>query len=454
MFKRACFTFAVCVALSACASLPESVTNRDAVATLSVPEGFSGERTHRSPIVGGLLELFQDATLETLVGRALAHNFDLQLAAKQLEEAGFNASAQKGEIFPNLMGGVSGDRAKAAKESPGSTFSPALDVAWEVDLWGKLSDRQASLEALTQARKENLQAVRDSIIAQVMQGWFDVVTAENQVALERARLDNFQKIAANNRRSFQAGLASLDDLTVIARDIAQTKAVYSQRLDNRNSAIRTLQVLMGSYPGGKMVGQFDLPELLPPPKAGLPASLLTKRPDLRAAWQDVVSSDHSVSVAHKDMFPTLRLTGSLGRQSSQLSDLLSGPSIWSIASSLTVPLFNASALRNRMKAAYSRAEQAWVQYLRIALRAFAEVEQALDQEALLAEQEAAQHLAVQRAENAARIFEERYRRGLVSILEYLTAENTVFDLKSRLLSIRNDRLKNRVAMALAFGKGV
>lgn len=113
---------------------------------------------------------------------------------------------------------------------------------------------------------------------------------------------------------------------------------------------------MGSYPGGQIALRYDLPNLLPGPKAGLPADLLTERPDLRAAWQEVVSADRSVSVAHKEMFPAFKLTGSLGRQSTRLSEILSGPSIWTIAGNLTVPLFNASELRNNMKAAYSRAE--------------------------------------------------------------------------------------------------
>ncbi len=186
----------------------------------------------------------------------------------------------------------------------------------------------------------------------------------------------------------------------------------------------------------------------------MPAALLTERPDLRSAWQNILSADESVKVAHKEMFPTLTLTGSLGMLSTAFSSFLSGATIWSLASQLTVPLFNARQLENNMNAAQSRAEQSWISYLQTALRAFQEVEQALDRETLFADQEAHRQEAVTHAENTTNIFEDRYKNGLVSILEYLNAQNVVFDIKEQLLISRNERLKNRVALALALGKGV
>ena len=199
---------------------------------------------------------------------------------------------------------------------------------------------------------------------------------------------------------------------------------------------------------------YELPELIAAPRAGIPANLLGERPDLRAAWQDVVAADTSVRVAQKEMLPALRLTGTLGKESATFAKLAGGASVWALASSLTVPVLDAAQLRNRTAAAQSRAEQAWLRYLRSALNAFGEVEQALDGETLLAERELRQHEAVSHAEDTARIFTERYRNGLASILESLGAQNTVFDMRKRLLDIRNLRLKNRVSLALALGQGV
>ncbi len=440
--------------LSSCAALPDSVAERSAVSVLSVPQGFQFAQSENSHIIAGLMELFDDQVLSTLVGRSLDHNLDIQLAAKQLEEAGFNADAELGKLLPKVTGNIATNRAQGAEGKPGGTYSPSLDVSWEVDIWGKVRDQRGVSDVTALAQVENYRAARDSIAAQVMQGWFDVVTTKRLLDLEKSRLSNLRKSAENSRRNYRSGLGELNDLAAVERDIAQTQVTVTSSIDNHNTAVRSLQVLTGQYPSGYLTSDYKMPALLSPPTAGVPAALLTQRPDLRRAWQDVIAADKSVQVAHKEMFPSLNLTGSFGTQSSDFSELLSAPTIWSLASQLSVPLFNAGQLKNNMNAAQSRAEQAWVRYLQTALLAFQEVEQALDRETLFADQEKQQANAVNYAEKTADIFEDRYRNGFVSILEYLNAQNTVFDSKAQLLDIRNQRLKNRVALALALGKGV
>ena len=442
------------VSLSACTSLPGSVTERDAARTLSAPAEFRAGQTQDSQIINGLFDVFQDETLAALVEQALNQNLDIQFAAKQIEEAGFNAGAAWGGILPQLSGNFATSREQGIEGKPTGTYAPSLDASWEVDIWGRRRSQKASLDATTQAEIENYQAARDSIAAQVIQGWFDVVTTEKQVMLARSRLANLQKSAEHSLRNYGAGLGPLDDLDAVNRDIAQAGATLAANTNNRNTAVRTLQILMGQYPGGDMVLNYTLPALIAPPAAGVPADLLTGRPDLRRAWQEVIAADKSVEAAHGEMFPSLFLTGSLGTQSGAFSDLMSAATIWSLAGNLALPLFNADRLENNMNAAQSRAEQAWINYLQTALTAFGEVEQTLNREALLADQERRQQKAVVHAESTARTFEERYKNGLVGILEYLAAQNTVFDMQSRLLDVRNERLKNRVALALALGKGV
>lgn len=421
---------------------------------LSAPTEFQKQQAQGSQVINGLYEVFQDDTLTALIQQTLNHNLNIQLALKQLEEAGFNAGAELGNILPRYSSNLSTSREKDATEQLAGNYALSLDVSWEIDIWGKLRDQKGVLDATVLSNAENYQAVVNSVAAQAMQSWFDVVTAEKQVALERARLNNLRKSAENSRRNYKAGLGPLDDLEAVKRDIAQTKAALAININNCNTALRTMQVLMGQYPRQNPVRDYSLPVLLPPPQAGLPADLVTERPDLRRAWQEVVAADTSVQVAHKSMFPSWSLTGSLGTSSNTFSDWMNGATIWSLANDLAVPLYNAQQLKNRMNAAHSRAEQAWIRYLQTVLTAFREVEEALDREHLLEDQEREQQRAFTYAENTARIFKERYQNGLVSILEYLTAQNTVFDIHSRLLSVRNERLKNRVTLALAIGKGV
>lgn len=265
--KQCQLIICACFVLSACASLPDSVTERDTISVLSVPAEFQVQQAQNSQIIGGLLDVFKDEQLNTLVRQSLTQNLDIQLAAKQLEGAGFNADAQWGNLLPQVTGDFASDRSKSAQGKPESILSPSLDVSWELDLWGKLRDQKNSVDAKAMAQAEAYQFARDSIAAQVMQGWFDVVTAERLVALEQSRLSNLQISAENSKQNYKAGLGQLDDLDAVNRDIAQSKATLAANIDNRNTVIRTLQVLMGQYPGAKMALEYELPALIAPPAA-------------------------------------------------------------------------------------------------------------------------------------------------------------------------------------------
>lgn len=451
---RSIATILIGLMLASCSHFAGDEELRDPAVSLNLPATYKAPQPDRSQIVGGLLEIFQDETLNALVAQALTNNLDVQLAAERLREAGYTADSELGNLLPRISGNFSGARSKDAQGRTGGSFSPTLDATWELDIWGKLQSQQAAREADALSLAEDYQAARDSIAAQVMQAWFDVVTAHRQSNLQQQRIANLQTSRQNSLLNYSAGLTQLDDLQAVDRDIAQAKATLAANNAAESEASRALQILLGDYPSGLTNNEYQLPSLLAAPSPGLPANLLTERPDLKAAWQTVVSADETANVAHKDMFPSLSLTGSFGVQSDQFSNLMSAPSIWSLASGIALPIFNAGQLRNNLHAAQSRAEQAWLTYLQTALGAFAEVEGALSRENTLIDQATQQALAVERAENTARIFQERYGRGLVNILDFLNAQNTVFNMKDELLRIRNERLKNRVTLALAIGKGV
>ncbi|MCG8568467.1 MAG: TolC family protein [Desulfobacterales bacterium] len=444
----------LCFTLSACASLPKTVTRRDPLAELSVSKGFQDGAPMDSQVVNGLMDVFQDEGVQKLVTRAMEANLEIKLADRKLQELQYTAEAAKGDLLPKLAAYFSGDRTRDGQAASEGKYSPSVAVSWEVDIWKKLRNQKTAQDTIALAGAENYQAVRDAVAARVMQEWFDVVTAQKTMELTRSRLKNLEKSADNIRRRYRTGLSFLEDLVVVKRDIAQARAALIDNEMVRNTARRRLQVLMGQPPEGIPGVAYTLPRLLLPPAPGTPASLLVSRPDLRRAWQTVKAEDARVKVAHARIFPSLTLTGALGRQTRSFSDFMQGITIWSIAGQLAFPIFNADQLENRMMAAQSKAEQAWIRYLQTALTAFQEVAQALDGEKILADQERQQQEAVFQARRTARIFESRYKTGLVGILEYLAPQNTVFNMEKELLKIRNARLKNRVALALALGKGV
>lgn len=440
--------------LTSCANLPPSVLERDPLETFDTPETWQVEQEQTSEIIDGLTDLFNDEKLDTLTQQILNNNLDVKLAYQQMQEAGFTTKSQRGQLFPELSANFNSNRAKQTEGQIINTTNTGLDVSWEVDLWGRVQSQNLALTATEQSRTEDYYALQNLVVAQGIQTWFDVVTNYKLVGLTEQRLSNLETRAKYSRRRFQVGLEEYDDLVAIERDIATTKSGLQFRIDALNIAARNLQLISGQYPSKELAIDYSLPSLLKPPSADLPANLLTQRPDLRAAWQEVVSADASVNVAHKELYPSLNLSGSIGRQSIDFVDFFSGSGIWSLASNIVIPLFNAGRLTNQVYENQSRAEQAWIKYLIAVQTAFNEVEQALDREVIFLDRETALSEALAFARKTESITVKRYQKGLVTILEYLDAQNTRFNIETDLITARNVRLQNRVALALALGKGV
>lgn len=435
--------------LAACSEL-QPVPLQDTSALLNAPDAFSAQPHLKTQITDSLLDLFNDAVLRAAVAQALENNLDVLQSAKQLELAGIDLTTTAADAWPQLSGNVNASRASTS----GDSVSPSLDVQWEVDIWGRQSDRRSSARADQQAQLARHDAMRASIAAQMMQAWFNAVTARRQENLESKRLIVLQTSAENTRANYRSGIGALEDLSAIERDVALSKAALALNTGQSHDATRAVEVLMGQYPDNDLAIPDHLPTLLSAPAAGVPLTVLTNRPDMRAAWQDVVAANKRISVSQKELLPQISITGQFGSTSADFGALSHGASIWSLASALTVPIFQAGRLKANITASKNRADQAILTYLKTALTAFAEVERGLEQERLLAQREAQLAAAVTHARATETTTETRYRAGLVDILSLLSARNAVFDIQSQLLALRNERLQNRVALGLALGTGV
>ncbi len=216
-----------------------------------------------------------------------------------------------------------------------------------------------------------------------------------------------------------------------------------------------MEVLLGRYPSGEIEAAAGLPELPPLPETGVPAALLGRRPDLRAAEYRAVAASERLRAAHRALYPSFRLNGSAGASSGELRDLLDGDfSVWSLAAGLLQPLLAGGRLRagrDLVEAGLGAAEANW---LRTALLAFAEVESGLAAERMLTERTAALERAAAESRKAERLAEGRYRKGLVGYLQVLDSQRTALQAESRLLAARRRRLESRTDLILALGGGV
>ena len=217
-------------------------------------------------------------------------------------------------------------------------------------------------------------------------------------------------------------------------------------------AKRILERLTGAYPAGELIVNADLPKLDSAISLGLPANLLTKKPALVASWYQLLAKDANVAYAHKQRFPALKLTGSLGNSDSELKELLSPSSLaWSLVSNITAPIFNAGKLAAEQERARLERQISEQNYLDTLFNAFSDVENALTTEQSLQQRYITTVRAQENAEAAQTLAFEQYQSGLVEYTTVLESQKRAFDAQSSVIQIKSQLLSNRINLHLALG---
>ena len=434
---------------------------------VTVPPAWTAAEVSTGPLDADWWSAFGDSALTATVETALAHNYDLQAAAARVQQAAAAAVVAEAGLQPSVQTAFNGSRRRqnfvgfpipGAEERVLSTISTnlgvSLDVLWELDLWGRLrADAQAALADL-QASGADLRGAQLSIAGQTVKAWISLAEMEQQIRLAREAVDSYRDSADQVRNRFEAGLRSPLDLRLALLSLANAEALLQQRLQQRDAATRQLQLLIGEYANGRVAVPDDLP---PPPAlvpAGLPAELVTRRPDLLAAERRVVAAEARLSVRRADLLPSFSLTGSTGVATDALRSLVDGDfAVWSLLSNVVAPLWQGGRLRAEIDREEARVAETLAGYANTALLAFAEVETALAAEAFLEERQ--RHLAAsaQQARAAERLAEERYRAGLDTFIPVLESQRSAVQAESDLLAARRLHLENRVDLYLALGGG-
>ena len=278
--------------------------------------------------------------------------------------------------------------------------------------------------------------------------------ARRQVDLSEATVENLETTSEVVRERYRRGLRHALDLRRALSDLAGAEAVLQQRRLILDGTRRQLEVLLGRYPAAALKPGSNLPELPKAIPAGLPADLVSRRPDLMAAERRLAASHARYKQARRALYPRISLTGSAGTSSRDLESLLDGDfSVWNLAGNVLQPLFQGGRIRGGIRLAASQSEGAVSTYVQSVLSAFAEVETALAAESLLAKRQAALETATEQALAARRLAEDRYAGGLVDLNTMLDAQRGAYASESQLIAVRRQRLENRVNLHLALGGG-
>ncbi|MDO9107173.1 MAG: efflux transporter outer membrane subunit [Methylovulum sp.] len=421
---------------------------------IPAPSRWLTENTGQPPLAQWLLA-FADPALSALVQEALSGNYDLKAAAARVHAAQEQALIQDSARWPQLALTPSLSRMKDFATPASGAFSALFNLSWEIDLWGRIRAAQQATQQDADAAQADFYGARLSLAAHIAQGYFDLAEARQQVDVVQQSVNDRQTIVELVHGRFARGLTKGLDLRLVLTDLANAKSQLANANNQVQAISRQLEVLSGRYPQGRLTATSALP---PPPatlRAGLPSELLTRRPDLIAAFSRLQAADARVKSAQLALLPRLTLTADGGTSSPALAAITDPRSAaWNLGLGLVQPLLAGGRLKAEIRLNEARTDEALNQYRSVALNAFREVEQALAAETWLRSQEQALQEAVVQTHASRELAVYSYRQGLIEILTLLDSYRSTLNAQSAHLAVRRQLLNTRINLYLALGGGL
>ena len=440
---------------------------------VEVPESWATDLTDPQASSGTLTEenqrqwwtSFGDARLDGLVIEVLQSNRELGAAFQRIKMAQANATIAGAEQLPWVGAGLNAGRQRnvlVGFPTPGgepfkatsTSYGVSLDVSWEIDLWGRIEAQKGGAQARVIATREDYLGLAYSLIAQTSKAWFALREARAQVELAKETVESRQNSVDLVTERFRQARRKALDVHLARQQLARAKTNLSLREGLRTQARFQLELLLGRYPRGDIEAVEGLPTLPQMPEKGLPAEILSRRPDIRALQQDLLAARFQISQSRADLLPRISLSSSAGTTSNQLADLVDGDfGAWNLFGNLVQPIFQGGRLLAQIDVSEARYREALELYANRVLYAFGEVEQALTQSHWIDQQRINAEVVLLEAQRAKESSEQRYADGSVGILEFLESERAVFEAKSFLLDLQRQQLAARIDLHLALGGG-
>jgi outer membrane protein, multidrug efflux system len=410
-------------------------------------------------------EVFQDEQLRQLIATALQQNWDVRVAAARVLQAQAQLGVTRADQFPSLTAGAQAERQRVAQApvAPGvsfpsfetNLFETSLSLAWELDFWGRFRRATEAARASLLASEWGRQAVLTTLVADVAGAYFQLRELDLELEISERTLRSRRESLDLVKSQEEQGAASMLDVRQ-SEELVFTAAAAIPDLERRiEQQENFVSILLGQnptpVPRGRPVTAQPHPPVVP---AGLPASLLERRPDIRQAEQRLVAANARIGVAKAAYFPQITLTGLGGFQSSELGSLFSGPAgMWTVAGALTEPIFDAGRIRSTVRLAEAQQQEAVLVYQQTIQQAFREVADELVAYRKTREFRLQQELLTQSAQDAARLSESRYQGGATSYLEVLDSNTRYFSAELSLAQAELSELEALVQLYRALGGG-
>jgi multidrug efflux system outer membrane protein len=425
-------------------SLPKSTTIPPAWTAGSGPDGA---------VTDDWLTSFHDPNLDAVVAEAIANNRDLVQAATQVEVARENVVVVASQMKPqiNLGLGIATTRDKNQDQNTNSTGAKSV-IAWELDIWGRLRAQRAAAQAGFEATALDYAWARQSLAATTSQAWYQAVELRRLEAVTEQAVKDYQELLRLAKVKQSLGQVSgLDVSEAGARlELAQSELNSVEALFS--AARRNLEVLLGRYPAAAIEVNRDFSPLPPPVQAGLPASLLERRPDIVAAERQVLAAFRNLEAAKLARLPTFSLNFEGGRISDPILSLVNlNPWIYHADLGMSVPVYTGGRLTAEAKISTAAQQQIVARYGAVVLNAFREVETALTNEYLYAQQLEHLESSYREYSDSVRMATIKYKAGAFDMQQVLQLQTNELSVESDVIKLQNARLANRINLLLALG---
>ena len=399
---------------------------------------------------------FGDEQLNTLIDLALQRNNNLAAAAYTVRNAQLEAGNAAGDRLPTPSAGLNYNRSRelTGAENTNRSYNANLGVSWEIDLWGKLAAAQRRAEWEARATEQDRQATAQALVATVATIYWELATLNHKITSQQQSVTTAAKTLELAQVQHQAGAISGLGVAQARQTEASQRAMLAdleqQRVEKRNA----LAILFDAPPEQLPEAAHNphLPDLaqLPPVPAGLPASILARRPDLQAAEQRLRKSLVHVDVVRTSYDPTLSLTGALGGSSTSLSNVLANP-VATLGAGLALPFLRLGEMQRNTAIARNSYEQAIIHFRQTLYAALADAENALSARTQLQQQSDQQAIALEQAKRAEQLTEVQYRAGAVPLKTWLDAQESRRSATLAWQNVQLARAINQVTLYKALG---
>lgn len=389
----------------------------------------------------------EDKKLIEVINKALNNNFELQQLAYDIKIKEQELITTNSLLYPSLD--LNANNSKEGSFNSSSEASEAqisLDLQYDVDLWGKLSDSSKASNMNLLETKALYEEGKQELIKDVTLLYFEIIEANNLLTLYKKNLKTANEYYELSLSRYKQGITEALDTLLAKNSIFTQQSKITNLKTLKSQAIYKLEQLLGDYPKGELDINEKLPILKENIKVSIPSSIIERKASINAKWKALLAKNHQLAFTHKQRLPNLNIQASI---SNIKNDGL--PSTWSLLAGFTAPLFNAGELKANEEIAYFELKKAELDYLNEIFNSFVEIESFIDEEKNLKEEYVILKDSKENAKSSLELAFNQYLRGIIEYTTVLNLQESFYNAQASLIQIQKTIIENRINLHKALG---